>query len=160
MRPSILLTEFDEQTIGQSTQLLKAMVPFLESDKQRLFSIMIRFMELSMTIDYFSHPQNCICSCECCKSINNMDFECLIRMLKDYCDPKMQQELDMFMGLMKANQIKNMAEAFYPNEPITSENGKCNCSNDNKTSKMPADLLYSFLTPKQQELLKEFENKL
>ena len=51
IHPTIVLTEFDEKTIGQSTQMLKALIPFLEPEQQRMFGLMVRIMEFNMTLD-------------------------------------------------------------------------------------------------------------
>ena len=49
------LTEFDIVTIPSSFQMMKAMLPFLDINLQKNLSLIIRFMELKQTIDFFNY---------------------------------------------------------------------------------------------------------
>ena len=50
------LTEFDRLTVSESTQMIKAVVPFLDASTKKTISIYIRFQELMQTIEYFKKP--------------------------------------------------------------------------------------------------------
>ncbi len=52
------LTEFDIVTIPPSFQMMKAMLPFLDINLQKNLSLIIRFMELKQTIDFFNYASN------------------------------------------------------------------------------------------------------
>lgn len=52
------LTEFDIVTIPSSFQMMKAMLPFLDINLQKSLSLIIRFMELKQTIDFFNYASN------------------------------------------------------------------------------------------------------
>ncbi|MCI8428123.1 MAG: hypothetical protein HFJ03_11455 [Lachnospira sp.] len=52
------LTEFDIVTIPSSFQMMKAMLPFLDINLQKNLSLIIRFMELKQTIDFFNYASN------------------------------------------------------------------------------------------------------
>ena len=52
------LTEFDIVTIPSSFQIMKAMLPFLDINLQKSLSLIIRFMELKQTIDFFNYASN------------------------------------------------------------------------------------------------------
>lgn len=52
------LTEFDIVTIPSSFQIMKAMLPFLDINLQKNLSLIIRFMELKQTIDFFNYASN------------------------------------------------------------------------------------------------------
>jgi len=52
------LTEFDIVTIPTSFQIMKAMLPYLDIHLQKNLSLIIRFMELKQTIDFFNYADN------------------------------------------------------------------------------------------------------
>lgn len=52
------LTEFDMVTIPSSFQIMKAMLPFLDINMQKNLSLIIRFMELKQTMDFFNYASS------------------------------------------------------------------------------------------------------
>ena len=102
-RQTIILTEFDERTIGRSTQLLKALIPFLEPSQQRMFGLMVRVIEFNMTLDFFNHNRIPACAFKpCCGSD-------MLSELKSYCSPEEQKQLDMMIGMIKAQKLQAAA---------------------------------------------------
>lgn len=97
---TIIQTEFDERTIGRSTQLLKALIPFLEPSQQRMFGLMVRIIEFNMTLDFFNHNRIPACAFKpCCGSD-------MLSELKSYCSPEEQKQLDMMIGMIKAQKLQ------------------------------------------------------
>lgn len=97
---TIIQTEFDERTIGRSTQLLKALIPFLEPSQQKMFGLMVRIIEFNMTVDFFNHNRIPACAF---KPPCNGD---MLSELKCYCSPEEQKQLDMMIGMIKAQKIQ------------------------------------------------------
>ena len=97
---SIIQTEFDERTIGRSTQLLKALIPFLEPSQQKMFGLMVRIIEFNMTLDFFNHNRipACMFKPPC--------GDDMLSELKGYCSPEEQKQLDMMIGMIKAQKIQ------------------------------------------------------
>lgn len=58
MAKSYPLTEFDTLTLHPATQMLKAMIPFLDYPIQRQFSLFIRVNELWQTINFLKNPDS------------------------------------------------------------------------------------------------------
>ena len=97
---TIIQTEFDERTIGRSTQLLKALIPFLEPSQQKMFGLMVRIIEFNMTVDFFNHNRIPACAF---KPPCGGD---MLSELKCYCSPDEQKQLDMMIGMIKAQKIQ------------------------------------------------------
>ena len=97
---TIIQTEFDERTIGRSTQLLKALIPFLEPSQQKMFGLMVRIIEFNMTADFFNHNRITACAF---KPPCGGD---MLSELKCYCSPEEQKQLDMMIGMIKAQKIQ------------------------------------------------------
>ena len=97
---SIIQTEFDERTIGRSTQLLKALIPFLEPSQQKMFGLMVRIIEFNMTLDFFNHNRipACMFKPPC--------GDDMLSELKGYCSPEEQKQLDMMIGMIKAQKTR------------------------------------------------------
>ncbi len=97
---TIIQTEFDERTIDRSTQLLKALIPFLEPSQQKMFGLMVRIIEFNMTVDFFNHNRIPACAF---KPPCGGD---MLSELKCYCSPEEQKQLDMMIGMIKAQKIQ------------------------------------------------------
>lgn len=97
---SIIQTEFDERTIGRSTQLLKALIPFLEPSQRKMFGLMVRIIEFNMTLDFFNHNRipACMFKPPC--------GDDMLSELKGYCSPEEQKQLDMMLGMIKAQKLQ------------------------------------------------------
>ncbi|MGN0328991.1 MAG: hypothetical protein ACI4D4_08425 [Lachnospira sp.] len=72
MAKTIPITEFDNLTLPEYIQIIKAIIPFMEYEMQRTFSILIRFCELISTIKFYESPVNCnkFVSCSDSKGIS------------------------------------------------------------------------------------------
>lgn len=160
--PTIVLTEFDEKTIGQSTQMLKALIPFLEPEQQRMFGLMVRIMEFNMTLDYFNRHRIAACAfTPRCK-------QDMLSELKNYCSPEERKQLDMMLGMIKASQLQ---AAFAQASEQPNDGDDC-CKDDCKDNPpgpkdrpkragpSPLDMLSGFLTPEQLKLCRQYEDML
>lgn len=103
----IVLTEFDIATCGTSLQLLKAYLPYTDCSTQRLLAIMIRFIELTQTFQFYDglthSPLN--------KSADSP--EQVIRDISRFCPPKDAEMLNTISVFSKINAMKdNMYSAF------------------------------------------------
>ncbi len=97
---SIIQTEFDERTIGTGTQLLKALIPFLEPSQQKMFGLMVRIIEFNMTLDFFNHNKIPACAF---KPACGTD---MLSELKGFCSLEEQKQLDMMISMIKAQKIQ------------------------------------------------------
>lgn len=160
--PSIVLTEFDEKTIGTSTQMLKVLIPFLDPEQQRMFGLMVRIMEFNMTIDYFNRHRIAACAfAPRCR-------QDMLSELKDYCSPEERKQLDMMLGMIKASQMQaafaQASERFNDGADCCKDDCKDNSSGQKERSKKagpsPLDMLSGFLTPEQLKLCRQYEDML
>lgn len=128
---SIIQTEFDERTIGRSTQLLKALIPFLEPSQQKMFGLMVRIIEFNMTLDFFNHNRipACMFKPPC--------GDDMLSELKGYCSPEEQKQLDMMIGMIKAQRIQAALNA-NPCAPSDKPTGKPPCAPCDKPTGKPS----------------------
>lgn len=168
---TIIQTEFDERTIGRSTQLLKALIPFLEPSQQRMFGLMVRIIEFNMTLDFFNHNRIPACAFKpCCGSD-------MLSELKSYCSPEEQKQLDMMIGMIKAQKLQAALASGNccappppppthndkpPHKPQPCEKPKPDGRQPDKCPPPPSpiDLLSGVLSPEQLSMCRKFEDLL
>jgi hypothetical protein len=54
MAKELPITEFDLRTVDESTQMFKAMIPFLDYQLQKPLSLIIRMNEFSQTLRFIT----------------------------------------------------------------------------------------------------------
>lgn len=102
------LTEFDYRTTNGSTQLIKAIIPFLNPVQQRMLAIMTRIWELIVTIKFFE--KTCFQN-NGTPLTSNLNPE-MINRVKRYCTPESQQTIDMLLNFMNMSELMNMMNMF------------------------------------------------
>lgn len=156
---TIIQTEFDERTIGRSTQLLKALIPFLEPSQQRMFGLMVRIIEFNMTLDFFNHNRIPACAFKpCCGSD-------MISELKSYCSPEEQKQLDMMIGMIKAQKLQAALAsgnccAPPPPPPPHDDKPPHKPKEPCPPPPSPIDMLSGVLSPEQLSMCRKFEDLL
>ena len=98
---NIQLTEFDIKTIGTSTQMLKSMINFFEPEEQKLIGLMIRIIELNMTMDYFRKNRLPFCRLE------SKDSGSMLDAIIKFCPPEERSQIEMLLNMMKMQQLQN-----------------------------------------------------
>lgn len=99
-------TLFDMQTQSHDLQIMKAMVPYLELNRQKMFAMMIKFMELQRT--FRSFPGNSL-------SIQSLGQESgqerMMRMLSDIseqCNAQERENMDMLLNLIQIMSVSDI----------------------------------------------------
>ena len=100
------LTEFDRLTVSESTQMIKAVVPFLDTSTKKTISIFIRFQELMQTIEYFKKPIHA----ESTTSFNRSNFTMkdILYETMPYFSKSTENTLNTFQNFMDMFNVINM----------------------------------------------------
>lgn len=98
---NIQLTEFDIKTIGTGTQMLKSMIIFFEPEEQKLIGLMIRIIELNMTMDYFRKNRLPFCR------FDSKDPDSVLGEIIKFCPPEERSQIEMMLSMMKIQQLQN-----------------------------------------------------
>lgn len=106
-----LLTEFDQLTLGNSTQMLKAILPFFDYNTQKTLSMIIRLKELISTIEFYKNVT-------CISSFSNTQLNSpvdLFKAIKAFCPSNgiSPETLKMFSQFMQSNSTKTTPEASF-----------------------------------------------
>lgn len=132
MDTNLILTEFDNLTCGSYFQMIKAYVPYIDKEHQKIIAIFIRLMELIQTMDFYK-------TAKCLPDKSAREPADIMKDIKRYC-PKKDCEI-----LETISNLGNISEAMKVYENI----------NKNST-----DGVFAFLSPKQQELYNRYKKML
>ena len=88
-------TAFDMETQSRNIQMLKTVIPYMDSSKQRTFALMIKFLELRNVASMFHEPKASLSMCSTDDpSEKRMQ---LLNDIKKFCTPAEQDSIDMIL---------------------------------------------------------------
>lgn len=103
---------FDEAILPKELQMLKAFLPFLPANMQKMSAICIKWMELRYTIEYFSRNTPIQQSPE----IGNL-MKCMKGILPPEEQSQMEQFADIFENMdMYREMFEGFSSAFSPGQ--------------------------------------------
>ena len=148
MAKELPITEFDLRTVDESTQMFKAMIPFLDYQLQKPLSLIIRMNEFSQTLRFYNRsPGNPAIrgqsSHAYINSINdiftNDDF---LNTVMPYCPEKYAAMIEQFRSFSKVSEMMNLFQSFDDgadlfNNPIILNMMNQTVNTTNNTAKIP-----------------------
>lgn len=182
MSDSLPITEFDMITLNQTTQMFKALVPFLDYPLQRSISIFIRINELQQTMRFYNHPDN-IQSFSSCNSdfkpihsfSDIMDNPKIIDEVLKYCPKNYVSMFNNIRQFSKMSDLFNLFGSmendagnfnFSGSQGSSGKTGHFTNSNNSESSEnvffnnMPKPLFNSFFKPEQQKMYDQYIKQL
>lgn len=157
-KPPRPMTPFDELTMPSELQTLKLLLPYTPVSRQQSVWIMIKFMELQYTIQFFSHPENLLHT----QAFRHFPAS-LAEMLEEispYLPPEEAEMLDTFRNVMNIMEMMQM----FQNSSDFSENDSENTASAAQNSPLnfggmnPLDLMSGMLSPEQQEMFQMYQS--
>lgn len=155
----LLLTEFDAATTSSQLQVIKAFIPFTEYEQQRFLAFIVRIMELTETMDFYSSKEHASPLHR-----NNHDTGQMFKEIGKYCSKKDSQMFEMFSNMDKMKDIMNLYNTFSqtaaPDSSNESENPKGSSNESPKGGFGNADMFKNMLSPEQQEMYESYMKEL
>lgn len=100
---------FDTLFTTNHMQILKSLMPYVESDFQKKLAVYIKMSELKYTISYFQHYRAELSGCSMEKK--EFDLAKVYHMIKGYCTKNEQRQIEQILNLMNTMEtMKNMQE--------------------------------------------------
>ena len=128
------LSPFDELTIPSELQLLKLILPYTPVTNQKMLGILIKFLELEYTIDFFQH---CTLKLHSQTTDAPVSFSNIISEIAPYLSKRDSQMLASVQNILN---ILEMMQTF-----------------QDTSSASPADLFSGMLSPEQQEMFQMYQ---
>ncbi len=109
--PSI--TEYDSLVHSREIQLLKSMLPFVETQHQMSLAIFIQFIEFKNTINIFKTNQNCLSA----SSITNENDRkaAMIQAIISHLAPNERETIDNLLNMMNMMSMMENYESMMEN---------------------------------------------
>ncbi len=92
-------TPFDQEFQTRDLQILKTMIPYLQPGQQRMFAMLIKFMELQKTSQLFDGKEPVIQTCSTTDPQERISQ--MLNDIKTYCTPKEQENIDMALNMLQ-----------------------------------------------------------
>lgn len=155
---------FDTLFTTNHMQILKSLMPYMESDMQKELAVYIKFSELQYTISYFHKRRAKLCGCSFDKK--EFDLPSVYRVIKGYCTSAEQRQIEQLIRMMNTMEtVRNMQEmvefmqemeAFTGAGDASSDSGENSQSNDGFNA---FDMLKGMLSPEQAELFEMMQTQ-
>ena len=92
-------TPFDRELQSRELMIFKTMIPYLMPGQQRMFALMIKFMELQKTASLFNGKAP---SMQVCSSTDPQErISQMLADIRGYCTPKEQENIDMALNMIQ-----------------------------------------------------------
>ena len=110
---------FDEAILPKELQMLKAFLPFLPANMQKMLAIYIKWIELQKTIEYFNQNP---------PIQQSPDMGNLMKCMRGLLPPEEQSQIEQFADIfenmdMYRDMFEGFSSAFSPDQkPHSSEN--------------------------------------
>ena len=92
-------TTFDLQTQSHDLQIIKAMIPYLDSRRQRFFAMFVKYQELQRTMKSF--PENAM-SIQSLENVNPQErMRQMIADISDQCNSHERENIDMLLSMFQ-----------------------------------------------------------
>lgn len=134
------LTPFDTLTFNSRLQMMKAIIPYMQTSQQKIFSLFIKFSEIQNTIHLFEEDENKLSACSV-HAPNDSPLD-ILKDIRNYCSEKDQETIDMAINFYNAMQMYSTYK-----DAMQESDGE---------SGNPFDQLKMFLTPEQQEMFNTY----
>lgn len=92
------LTPFDYMTQTRELQMLKTVVPYMKGGQKKQFAILIKYMELQNTIQFFSQEDKVMSMCSVDEDENSTLS--MLNELRRFCSEKELETIDMMTNLL------------------------------------------------------------
>lgn len=100
---------FDTLFTTNHMQILKSLLPYVDSDFQKKLAVYIKFSELQYTLSYFQNHKAEISGCSLTKK--EFDLSSIYQTIKGYCTHEEQSQIEQLINFMNTMEmVKNMRE--------------------------------------------------
>lgn len=101
-----MLTALDQIANQNHLQLVKAVLPYVRPDGQKMLSVCIKMMELQNILQFYARGDYCVSAC----AVPGEPPQLLdiLADIRSYCEPGEQEMIDQCIQLMSAMELYSM----------------------------------------------------
>ena len=143
MNEEPILTEFDGMIQNEHHQLLKAALPYMQPNGQRLISFIVKIQELRNTFSLFNETENTLSACSNGK--RNLSPLEMLADIKRFCPKHDQETIDSMLNFINIYSMYNKYNQAMSNMDKSGDN---------------IDSLKNMLTPEQRNIFETYMSQL
>ncbi len=102
-----MLTAIDQVANHNHLQMIKAAVPYLRPQEQKLIAVCTKLLELQNIMAFFSDSETNITACS--MDQENTGIADILSDIRNYCDPSEQETIDRFLMIFSALELYSAA---------------------------------------------------
>lgn len=144
------MTPFDELTVPEGIQMLKLLLPYTPASGQKNLGVLVRFLELQHTMQFFRHS-----TMETdlqASDRSSISFLEILEAISPYLAPKDAEMIRTFREIMNIVEMAQTLQSGF------SDNGEStDAGNDSFGNINPMDLMKGMLSPEQQEMFQMYQ---
>lgn len=89
---------YEDRTQSKEINILKTILPYLNSTSQKNISMIISYLQMQRTMEYFENPENTMQICAMEKEDHTVE---ILNAVKKYCNQKEQQQIDQVLNALQ-----------------------------------------------------------
>ncbi len=93
-----MLTALDQVANQNHLQLIKALLPYVQPDRQKMLSVCIKMMELQNVLRFYERGDHCAGACG--TDGKAPEFLDVLNDIRNFCEPDEQEMIDQCIQLM------------------------------------------------------------
>lgn len=109
-----MLTALDQIANRNHLQIMKALIPYLPSDKQKMISLYIKFLELQNVMGFFRQPAPQLKSCA--SEGDSASPSDMLQDIRNYCDDSEKEMVDQLSNMLSAMELFSMMKDISPED--------------------------------------------
>lgn len=95
------MTKFDSILQSQRLQMIKAAIPYLSNDSQKIFSILTKYLELMRTITLSNDSNFALQICSVTEENQSVKTQSLLKEIRPYCTKNESDTIDMIIDILQ-----------------------------------------------------------
>lgn len=98
-----MLTALDQIANQNHLQLIKAAIPYIASENQKMLSVLIKMMELQNIMNFYDHSNFAVNACSA--GAGQPDMLDILTDIRNYCEGEEQAFLDQWIQIVSAMEL-------------------------------------------------------
>lgn len=98
-----MLTPLDQIANQNHLQLIKAILPYIQPQNQKLLSVMIKMLELQNILRFYKQNANCISACN--TEAERPGMLDILTNIRNYCEGEEQGMIDQWIQIASAMEM-------------------------------------------------------
>lgn len=98
-----MLTPIDQVANQNHLQLMKAVIPYIQPQSQKLFSVMVKMLEMQNILRFYQHNRSCVSACSA--PSGQMGILDILTDIRNYCEEDEQNMIDQWIQLASTLEL-------------------------------------------------------